>query len=809
VTIRAHQLAQHTLAAGSSADGARSGVVAAEPTSLGPWVRARAASLVSDRRQFVAQVATAAVALAYLVSLVVVKRGPSGYTSLWDGWFGNASTLLPLIPIALRIGSTTRHRAAWIAMGTGVALYNVANLVYFYHDQNLHPIPSPAISDIPYLASYVAFAVGIALMTQGAYGAVRIGLRLDGAIAGLAIAAAAGLLWFDPILRLNGRPLAVAVQMSYPILDLVLLVLLIAGFAPLGGRPSLSTSLLLCGVAAFAVGDVIYLEQVAAGTYLPGTLLDGSWTIGIWLIGLAALPREDRRAERRRRSDVPNGVAIVPIVFGGISVAVLAAALVHPTTPVTVLLALGALTLVLVRMGLTLHDIREVEQHSFAAAHADELTGLHNRRAFLEDGQSALRSVAEDRHLGVALIDLDGFKEINDSLGHPCGDDLLRIVAARFAARLGARGIVSRIGGDEFALTSEVGSLEEFVLTCEQIMDTLLQPISLDGVTVRIGASLGVSIHPEHGSTLSELLRCADVAMYEAKQRHGRVRVYRAEEDVNTRDRLAMVDDLRAAILGNQLTLHYQPMLDLRTGSIRGVEALVRWRHPSFGLLYPDEIIPLAERNALIRPLTRKVITLAVEELSRLEAAGHDLEISVNISRVDLLDDELPGFIAATLASHSIDPSRLTLEITESCLGEDPVRATSATTALRSSGIRIAVDDFGVGYSALSQLLELTVDELKIDKAFVLALGADPRARAVICAIVEFAKALGLTVVAEGVENSASLQLLVAQGVDIAQGYFVACPFTSSQLREFLRQPSAILADAIAGPQRAVGSPAT
>ena len=232
--------------------------------------------------------------------------------------------------------------------------------------------------------------------------------------------------------------------------------------------------------------------------------------------------------------------------------------------------------------------------------------------------------------------------------------------------------------------------------------------------------------------------------------------------------------------------MHFQPTLDLKTGTILGVEALVRWRHPAFGLLYPDDFVPLCERTGMIRSLTRTVIELAVEELARLDRQGLALQMSANISRFDLLDDELPEYVDVVLSRHRVAPERLTLEVTESSLSDDPARATRSIVRLRERGIRVSIDDFGVGYSSLSQLLELPVDELKIDKTFVLALGVDARARAVVSATVELARALGLTVVAEGIESSTSLRAVTELGVDIAQGYFVACPFTSTQLDDYL-----------------------
>jgi diguanylate cyclase len=746
-------------------------------------VRSTTASLRSSPAQFWTQLLAAAVVLLYTASTLFIARPPSGYDSIWDGWIGNLASILPMIPIALRIASTSRFRGAWIAMLVGIGLYNAGNLIYLWHDQNLNPIPNPAPSDAAYLLAYVCLTVGIVMLTQRNFGIVAMSTRLDGVITGLSIGALAGMLWFDRVLSVSGKPLQVVVGMAYPLMDLVMLVALFSALAPLRYRPNRSTLLLMLGMTAFVVGDVIYLNQVAAGTYVQGTPLDASWCIGIWLMCLAAWPREDRRAVPRvAQSTVPDGITHVPIIFGALSVLVLCLPLVMHTPHIASLMALGALGLVIVRMAMTLGAVRSAEQDNFAVARVDELTGLSNRRAFFEEGEQRFADRGEDQRIGVIVIDLDGFKEINDTLGHAAGDELLRVVSKRFASKANGRGQIARIGGDEFAGTFEIDSVAEIVAIAQETAAMFTDPVAIDGLTVRVGGSIGIALCPEHALTQADLLRCADIAMYEAKGEHMPIRLYRPEDDVHTRDRLTLIDDLRTTPWERDLVMHYQPTLDLHTGVILGVEALVRWRHPAFGLLYPDDFVPLCERIGMIRTLTRTVIELSVAELARLEQRGLTLQMSVNISRLDLLDDELPGYVDVVLARHRVAPERLTLEVTETSISQDPARASASIVRLRERGVRMSIDDFGVGYSSLSQLLELPVDELKIDKSFVLALGVDARARAVVTATIELARALGLTVVAEGIESERSLRTVEELGVDIAQGYFVACPYTSAQL---------------------------
>jgi diguanylate cyclase (GGDEF)-like protein len=736
--------------------------------------------------QFWWQLATGATVLLYLYSLAFVHRPPSGYLSFWDGWVGNIACTLPIIPIALRARRSSKLRGAWIAMGAGVALNDIGNLVYMLHDQNIHPIPSPALSDIPYLLSYVGFAIGITLMTQRSFGKRSTSIHLDGAIAGLAVASVAAMLWFDSVMQISGNTLQVIVGMSYPLGDIVLLVLLVAGLPPMRFRPNFSTLTLMVGVAWFLYGDVVYLNQAATNTYVPDTLLDGTWLIGIWFMAIAAWPAEDRRAITRIDEKVaPKGILMIPTLFGLLSLAVLARSLDRHTSHVSALLAIAALLLVIVRMVLTL---REVSQGAlnFRDARTDELTGLGNRRSFLEDSRMKLASLKGSQKVVVLLIDLNDFKEVNDSLGHPCGDDLLDIIGHRLQNALGHRGLIARIGGDEFATACVVTTIDEAVKIAEEITESLDDSVALDGVIVRVGASIGVAVSPDHGTTNHELLRSADVAMYKAKQSYATVCTYFAGDDPNSRDRLAMTDELRAAIDARQLTLHFQPTHDLYTMKVQGVEALARWRHPTRGLLHPDEFIPLAERVGLILPLTRAVLQQAIAEAGRLDREGHELRMSVNISRFDLIDEHLPTFVDGLLEQYQFPAHRLTLEVTESSVGGNVESAKRCIQRFRSSGIRISIDDFGVGYSSMSQLLELPIDELKVDKSFVLALGSDRRARAIVRSAVELARALNLTLVAEGIETPESLRMLQEIGADIGQGYFIARPLTSAQLDDFL-----------------------
>jgi diguanylate cyclase len=744
----------------------------------------------------------AVLVIAYGVSTLVVHRPPSGYNTFWDGWVENIASVLPAIPLLLRARRSRELRWAWLAMAAGIVLYTMADLVYLFHDENLKPIPSPAPSDAFFLSCNAVFIVGFAILTQSAFGRVRASMRLDGAIAGLTIAAVAGVIWLEPVLYLSGRPFRAAVDLAYPVCALVLIVLLVAGLAPHRYRPNWTTILLMIGVAWSVAGSVIFLNQSVAGTYVAGTLLGETWLLSFFFVGLAGSVR-DRRHSRNLRASVtlPAGIAVVPVVFGLLSLAVLATSIYRHDSSVVVTLAVAALGLVICRMAMTLREVRQ-SSANHQDARTDYLTGLPNRRAFLERLESTLLSEeGADGHVGVLLVDLDGFKEVNDALGHTAGDELLCVVARRFEHRLGTRGVLARIGGDEYACACPVSGEDALVAIARDLSKSLSDPCVLDGMSVRVGASIGVAVSIAGGKPSGELLRCADVAMYEAKRTQSGVATYRAEADPHSRERLALIDALRDALSSGALILHYQPTLEMHTATISGVEALVRWQHPSLGLLYPDRFIPLAEQNGLMPELTRSVLEMAVNEAARLDRAGHRLGMSVNISRYDLVDEGLADYVDSILALHGFPPDRLTLEVTESALGGDPERARRCVLRLRARGVRVSIDDFGVGYSSMSQLLGLTIDELKIDKSFILALTSDPRAQAIVRSTIDLARALSLTLVAEGIETEEVLLSLQSLGAEIGQGYLISRPLTSQKLDEYLAHPDRLRGLLQPGPQ--------
>ncbi len=431
------------------------------------------------------------------------------------------------------------------------------------------------------------------------------------------------------------------------------------------------------------------------------------------------------------------------------------------------------------------------EQIRFQATH-DALTGLPNRVLFLD---RLAVEIAQARRrgslVGLAVMDLDRFKEINDTLGHSFGDDLLVEVGRRLGQTIRASDTVARLGGDEFAVMFEVADARGALDVAARVGRALEAPLTLGGVSIDVNASLGIALCPLHADDAGTLMKRADVAMYQAKRQHGAVAVYEPGRDEHSLRRLAILSELRQAVAGDQLELHFQPQVALAGGRVRRAEALVRWRHPRYGLMSPDEFVTLAEQSGNVGLITRWVLQQAVAACDEWQRAGLDLAVAVNLSALDLHDPELPAFVVGLLQQRSLPPARLVLEITESAAMKDPAHAQTTLGELKARGLALAIDDYGTGQSSLAQLKRLRVDELKIDKSFVTHLGGGASEDALIVrSTIELGHNLGLEVVAEGVEDAAAWERLERFGCDLAQGYFVSRPLPEPQFREWLETSS-------------------
>ncbi|WP_430780339.1 putative bifunctional diguanylate cyclase/phosphodiesterase [Actinoplanes sp. G11-F43] len=418
--------------------------------------------------------------------------------------------------------------------------------------------------------------------------------------------------------------------------------------------------------------------------------------------------------------------------------------------------------------------------HRYAAAQRydaqhDALTGLPNRGAFRGWAEERVRQAARDGGRGaVVLVDLNRFKEVNDTLGHHAGDELLREVAARFRERLGPRDILGRLGGDEFALLLPGRDADEAVAFLSGVRDRLTEEIVLDGVSLNIEASFGIALYPEHGHDLQELKRRADVAMYQGKRGTVDIVVYSGEGQ--THQWLVVQAELRHALERDELVLHYQPKVGVADGDVRGLEALVRWRHPERGMVPPGDFLPAAEHSGLIVPLTEWVLRRALADQVGWTAAGQPWAVSVNVSARNLEVPGFPALVADLLAETGTPPGRLMLEVTETALAGDAGTVERTIGELAALGVGISVDDFGAGYTSLSHLRGLPATEIKIDRAFVMDVAHDPQSRAIVRSVIELAHGLGSRVTAEGVETPEVYRWLIEAGCDEAQGYLIGRP---------------------------------
>jgi diguanylate cyclase (GGDEF)-like protein len=428
-------------------------------------------------------------------------------------------------------------------------------------------------------------------------------------------------------------------------------------------------------------------------------------------------------------------------------------------------------------------------EHNRQLADHDPLTGLPNREMLRRRVDKAIAAAkVNDRVVGLLLLDLDRFKEINDTLGHHHGDLLLRAIGPRLAKVLRDDDCIARLGGDEFVvLLPDLPNAAYAQALGRRLRSQLSTPFLLEGVRLDVEASLGIAVFPEHGTDFPALLQHADVAMYVAKKGSLGLAVYDPLLDEHSPTRLSLIGDLRTALSHpEQFELHYQPKANMATGKISGLEALVRWRHPERGLLPPDDFIPVAERTGMIQALTDIVLEKAMAQQKIWKRAGILLPIAINLSTRCLLDVHLPDDVGRLLTHHGLTGSDLELEITESAIMADPQRAEEVLARLAGIGVGLAIDDFGTGYSSMAHLKRLPVHEIKIDKSFVLDLEHNVSDAAIVRSVVDLGRNLGLTVVAEGVENERSWDVLSELGCTTAQGFFLARPLTAERVLPWL-----------------------
>ena len=701
-----------------------------------------------------------------------------------NAWGQNAILACACALVAVRV--LTSGAAGCRPLLAAIVLWTLGNFWWGFVLYDLEDAPFPSLADAGWLAFYPCAYLCLGLRLRASARDLPRSAWLDGLVGILSVGAVGVTLVVAPVLAAaEGSRAAVLTNAAYPLADLLLLGLTMAVLVLYGWRAGRAWALLGAGFALFAVANSMYLARLAADSYSAGTVLDSLWVVALVIMALASW----QPLERLRDVDPGHlGVLMLPFVFAVAALALLVYAGLEHVPTVAVLLAAGAVLAAMARTALTVREIRGFHEARRQAA-TDELTDLPNRREFGQQLRAQLTRARERREpLALLIIDLDRFKELNDALGHHAGDAVLAQIGPRLRTVLRADDVLARLGGDEFAvLLPGARSVDEIGL---RIARTLEERFPLDGLEVQVAASVGIAVFPEHGDDADTLLRRADVAMYQAKTARSGHAFYAQEQDRNTRGRLELIGQLRDAVITGQLVVHYQPIVDLATGAVTDAEALVRWQHPARGLLAPGEFVPLAEQTGVMRLLTDHVLETALSQAASWRSEGLDIGVAVNVSASTLLETGWPEAVIAACQRWSTPPARLRIEITEDALLVDPKRALAAARELGGAGVGVSLDDFGTGYSSLGLLKQLAVDELKIDRSFVGNSLHDPADAAIVQTVTGLGQRLGLRIVAEGVENEATLHAVAEAGATHAQGFHISRPLPAQDLTAMLSNTS-------------------
>jgi diguanylate cyclase len=717
---------------------------------------------------------------AYFV--LIVARPSGAHSTVIDGW---GVDLFELTAGGLCILSGLRResgRLVRIALGVSILCWGLGDTVLTIESLGGATPPSPSSADAFYLCFFPLAYVALVLFVRGETRHVSSPSWLDGAVAGLGAGSVCAAFAFHTLERSTGLDgLSLAVNVAYPVGDVLLLLLVVGGTAVMSGRRKVPWLLLAAGITVNVVGDTFAILPSLAGHSNVGNIFNQiAWPVSTFLMSMAMWLRPGRTDPLALQK--PQGF-LLPGLAAGAGLTIMFVGTVTHINVVATGLAAATLLLVMVRTALSVKSLRAQTRERQRLSVTDHLTGLPNRRRLFDALEAFFDDPPQDRsQLAFLFIDLDGFKQINDSFGHPAGDDVLRRVGARLSGSLKPDDLLARVGGDEFAVILMGCDAERASAVAGRLSVGLEAPFAIDAVSARIGVSIGIALAPDHAADTNALMWCADVAMYRAKLASAPFALY--EHTLDGADRLRLADELSAAIETNQLVLHYQPQLELRRGEIEKVEALVRWRHPTLGMIPPLKFLPLAEEAGMMGKLTRWVLTQALAQCSAWRVEGRPLRVSVNVSATDLVDPAFPQTVSELLAVEGLPAQSLMLEITETSIIEQFDRAKDVVDGLRRLGVEVSIDDFGAGFTSLAYLSTLAVGELKLDQRFIapLADGTRSREAELVRATIELGHALGLQVVAEGVENAGTLELLTELGCDIAQGYAIGRPAPANEL---------------------------
>ncbi|MEU0498156.1 bifunctional diguanylate cyclase/phosphodiesterase [Mycobacterium sp. NPDC006124] len=753
-------------------------------------------------------IAAATVALVVFVVLLNFAHGEPRTTLVLMQIGELVATLFALTCTILTARRTLgKQRIAWISLAVGCAGWTLGTLYWTYYGVIEGVTPHyGTVADFGFLLLPVGAWLAAAFVPSNRDGRVGLRLLLDGVIGGTSLFMVVWTLVLSDLLTsgdVTGPALALSI--AYPVADtaaITMAVLLLAR-APAGRR--LVPALIAGAFAAVTLADTAMIF-VSAGALPFSVAIIAGWATGMYLIGVAALcATGNPRFGQRSPSVMPVHslwLPYVPVPFA-LGIVFIDTGVWHTDNVLTPVLAAGiAMTLAaLIRQFLLLEENRRLLATVADMALRDPLTGLANRALFTDRLAHAMQLRGRTgAAVAVLVADVDDFKLVNDSLGHPVGDELLQSVGERIQSVVRPGDTVARLGGDEFAiLVEDAPAVAEQM--AERVMRAMDEPFVVDGRPVDVRLSVGLATATAEADVpAEELFNRADLAMYSAKRAHVGVRSFTADmrQDATELDlpsqrerlgshggvaRIEFLADLRRAVDDHELSLVYQPKVSLETWSPVGVEALIRWPHPRLGLLEPADFLPLARESGLMEALTDFVLERALTDAADWLEAGVSLPVSVNVSAPSLDDEALPDRVLSALTRHGVPPETLTVEITEDALVASVSRARTVLDELRRAGVRVAIDDFGSGYAAMTYLHELPVDELKLDRQFVKPILHDERAASIVLSVVHLANDFGLTCVAEGVEDKATATMLKTYGCDFAQGHFFSRPVTAHAVK--------------------------
>ncbi|MEL6893317.1 MAG: EAL domain-containing protein, partial [Actinomycetota bacterium] len=731
-----------------------------------------------------------------LVAAVAAAYLTIDATSLSKLVLYNGIGLSAVIAVLFGIGKhQPENKRAWYVVALAMGTFLTADVVYYLLELRSGGVaPYPSLADGFYLSMYPIMIIGLVMMLRKVSPGRDMAGMIDAGLVAVATFAVLGILVMDTYIEddsisLSGRLISIA----YPVMD-VALITVAARLVSAVQLKQKTFAFFTVAMASLLVADTIYGILNTAGAYKTGGIVDAFW-IGFYaLVAAGALhPSMADRIEPRENTQgsitrprlavlflVVLAVPVIDLVWG------------KPFDKVfTTTASMIMFTLVLIRLMGLMTVVQHKEQQARHDAMHDSLTGLANRKLFGDRVESFVQQ-RKDGVVSVLFVDLDDFKFINDSLGHQVGDDLLVAVASRLNDCVRSNDLVARLSGDEFAVLLESAvDRQDAVAVAQRVQDSLEKPVVIDDREIMISASVGIAVERRANIERAEtILRAADVAMYRAKGKgKGRFEFFEQGMHLEAIERLDLKTDLQVALERGQFELNYQPVVDMSDEKVRGVEALIRWNHPTRGYVMPDRFIQLAEQTGLIVPIGRWVLTEACRQVMRWRKEHPEhapRSVAVNLSVRQLHDPKLLEDVADALSASGLEPEALILEITESMLIEETDRGSRALDQLKAMKVKIAIDDFGTGYSSLSYLKRFPVDTIKIDKSFVAEMETSTTSAALVKAVVDLAHNLGVATVAEGIENADQKAKIHELGCTFGQGYHFARPLTAGQIEDKL-----------------------